>query len=137
MAVRNCVRSSSKRLRLKPSRALALSKRWRIIWAQTPVPVMRVPNLGSLSLPPRISRTRAITRSARSGTCCFSHCWNSGLTSHGRRSTMLEAAVAPASRDAWRMRSISCRLRNGIIGETLTPTGTPALANVSTVFKRR
>ena len=50
---------------------------------------------------------------------------------------MLDAAVAPASRAASRMCSSSCSLKNGIIGDTLTPTGTPALASVSIVLRRR
>ena len=65
--------------------------------AHTPCPVMRVPKRASLSRPPRISRTRAMTRAARSGKCCSSHCWNSGFTSQGRRSTMLKARLAPAA----------------------------------------
>ena len=76
-------------------------------------------------------------RAARSGTCVASHCWNSGLTSQGRRNTVLKALVAPASRAAARMRSISGSLRNGITGETLTPTGTPAATSAEIVRRRR
>ncbi len=64
---RNCARSSSKRARFKPRREQALWKRWRSNCAHTPCPVMRVPKLASLSRPPRISRTRAMMRCARSG----------------------------------------------------------------------
>ena len=39
------------------------------------------------TLDPAISRTRFMTRAARSGKWASSHCWNSGLTSQGRRST--------------------------------------------------
>ena len=98
---------------------------------------MREPKRASLSRPPRISRTRAMMRAARSGKCCSSHCWNSGLTSQGRRSTTLKARLAPAAAAASRMRSSSGSLRKGITGETLTPTGTPARASVSMVRSRR
>ena len=90
-----------------------------------------------LSRPPRISRTRAMTRAARSGKCCSSHCWNSGFTSKGRRSTMLNARLAPAAAAASRMRSSSGSLRKGMTGDTLTPTGTPACTSVSMQRRRR
>ena len=53
--------------RFRPRRA-GLVERWRSSRAQTPSPVMRVPKFASLSRPPRISRRRAITRSARNGS---------------------------------------------------------------------
>jgi CheY-like chemotaxis protein len=40
---RNFVRSSSTRVRLNPSRAAALAKRWCSSWAHTPSPFMRAP----------------------------------------------------------------------------------------------
>jgi len=50
---------------------------------------------------------------------------------------MLKADVAPASRAASRMRSSSGSFKNGITGDTLTPTGMPALASFSIVRRRR
>ena len=48
---------------------------------------------------------------------------------------MPNAELAPAPAAASRMRSISGSLMNGMIGETLTPTGTPARASASTVLQ--
>ena len=120
-----CARGSGRGVR-RPCRSAGAAVR-----PTRPAPVMRVPKRASLSRPPRISRTRAMTRAARSGKCCSSHCWNSGFTSQGRRSTMLKARLAPAAAAASRMRSSSGSLRKGITGDTLTPTGTPACASVS------
>ena len=50
---------------------------------------------------------------------------------------MLKAEAAPASRAASRMRSSSGSFKNGITGDTLTPTGTPASASRRMVSKRR
>ena len=50
---------------------------------------------------------------------------------------MPNAELAPAAAAASRMRSISGSLMNGMIGETLTPTGTPARASASMVRRRR
>ncbi len=50
---------------------------------------------------------------------------------------MLNALRAPASRAAARMCSSSGSLMNGIMGDALTPTGTPARASASIVRRRR
>src|SRR4030088_3340237 len=46
---------------VRPSRRQAISKRFSISSAKFPVPVMRVPKRGSLSLPPRIWCTMLMT----------------------------------------------------------------------------
>ena len=50
---------------------------------------------------------------------------------------MLKAELAPASAAAARMRSSSGSFRNGITGDTLTPTGMPAAASLRMVCNRR
>ena len=50
---------------------------------------------------------------------------------------MPNAELAPAPAAASRMRSISGSLMKGMMGETLTPTGTPARASASMVRMRR
>jgi hypothetical protein len=50
---------------------------------------------------------------------------------------MLKAEVAPAACAASRMRSSSGSFRNGITGDTLTPTGMPASASAAMVRNRR
>jgi hypothetical protein len=84
----------------KPSRRDASAKRRAISSANGPLPVIRLPKRGSLSRPPRISRSAFSTRSRLSGWCSCSQASTRPRTSCGRRRTMKAAVVAPAARAA-------------------------------------
>ena len=91
-----------------------------------------------LSAPPRMSRMRAITRSARSGKCALQPLLEQRV--HLPRQADDDGETqrwAPASRAASRMRSSSGSLMNGITGDTLTPTGTPDFGQAADGLARR
>src|SRR5690606_6860020 len=79
---------SGTRSRDRPCRRTAIAKRRAMSSAQTPSPLMRSWNRGSFMRPPRRSRMRARTRSARSGKRSRSQSVNTSRNSCGRRSTV-------------------------------------------------
>ena len=85
---------------------------------------------------PRMACTCDMTCAALPGWWRSSQSRNSGATSCGRRRGIMLAAIAPASRAACRMRSISWPVRTGITGATITRTGTPASARPRIIRNR-